>query len=442
MPEARQQGGSEATSTLGHVLFLAVFTFYWITLTPFVDLTGAAAVDPVAGNSNALNQLVAILLFGSLTLFFLTHRRGVSILGHVWILALILLWAIFTSATALHPDLAIKRTILVMMIVCNAAIVLVLPRTVEDFARLSAIVLFAMLAMCYFGVAFRPTLAIHQASEIREPMHAGLWRGLFSHKNSAAAAMVLAVIFGLFIARSWSRLAGWAIVVLAAFFLSQTGGKTSTLVLPAILILGWIIERFPALRYPVILGGLGSFNLLAVGSAVSEPIRDWVRGLGVDATFSDRADIWRFAFEAISERPILGHGLQSFWQTDNLVYSGSTVETWAAAAFNGHNAYIDTVVELGLPGLLLTLIWLIFLPLRDYGRAQQSDNNPALTRLFMRIWLYAVLLSCLETIYFQGGGALWFCLLVSVFGLRLQSSAQLVPARYRQPSAFLEARHA
>lgn len=426
MPERVTAVPSDAASRLGHVLFLAIFAFYWITLTPFVDLTGAAALDPVAGNSNALNQIVALGLFGSLVLFFIIHRRGVPVFGPLWILALILLWALVTTVTAVHPDLAIKRVILVAMVICNAGIFLLLPRSEADFARLSAIMLIIILALSYYGVVFRPALSIHQASEIREPMNAGLWRGIFSHKNGAAAAMVLAVIFGLFIARAWSKLAGWGIVIGAAFFLSNTGGKTSTLVLPAILILAWIIERFPWARLPLILGGLIAFNVVAVGAAVSEPLRQLVTSLGVDATFTNRSDIWRFAFSAISERPILGQGLQSFWQTPDLVYSGSTVETWAAAAYNGHNGYIDTLLEMGVPGLVLTVIWLVILPLRDLGKAQRHNANSALTRLYLRVWLYALVLTCLESVLYQGGGALWFCLIFAVFGLRLQSSARLV----------------
>ncbi|MCS6758370.1 MAG: hypothetical protein MO852_04310 [Candidatus Devosia euplotis] len=44
---------------------------------------------------------------------------------------------------------------------------------------------------------FKPGRAIHRISQIHELMSAGLWRGLFPHKNAAAGAMVL---FGLFVA--------------------------------------------------------------------------------------------------------------------------------------------------------------------------------------------------------------------------------------------------
>jgi O-antigen ligase len=419
---------SSGSNLLGNLLFLAIFAFYWITINPFVDLTGAAAVDPSASNSNSLNQLVALGLFGLATLFLFTRGRGLSLFSPLWLLALVVGWCVLTSVLAVYPDLAIKRTVLIVVLAVNAGVILLLPRNQFEFARLLGIGVLVVLALCYYGVMFLPTLSIHQASEIREPMNAGMWRGIFTHKNTAAAAMVLCVFIGLFIASVRSRVLGWTIVILATFFLSNTGGKTSTMVLPAILIFAWVIERFAWSRIPLVLGGVLAFNVVAVGSAVSEPIREFVTSLGVDATFTNRSDIWRFAFAAIADRPLTGYGLQSFWQTEGLVYGGDTLETWAAAAYNGHNGYLDAMISMGIPGLILTIIWALLIPIGDIGRAQRAGNDPRMTRLFTRIWLYAVFTACVESVFYGGGGALWLCLLIALFGLRLQGSAHLVPA--------------
>lgn len=425
---------SSLANLAASLLFLAIFSFYWISITPFVDLTGAAAVDPSAGNSNSLNQLIALALFGSALLFLFVRGRGISVLGPIWLLALVLGWCVLTSLVADHPDLAIKRTILIVIVAVNAAVLLLLPRSKEEFARLLGWGVLLVLALCYYGVYFLPTLSIHQASELREPMNAGLWRGIFPHKNSAAAAMVLCVFVGLFIASVRSRLIGFAIVALAAFFLSNTGGKTSILVLPAILVLAWVIERFPWSRVPIVVGGLIAFIVLAVGSALFEPLSELVESLGVDPTFTNRTDIWRFALTAIAERPLTGYGLQSFWQTEGLVYSGNTIETWAAAAYNGHNGYIDTLITMGIPGLALTVLWAVIMPIRDIGLAQKAGNDPRMTRLFIRIWLYVVFLGCIESVFHGGGGATWFSLLFALFGLRLQGSAYLVRAGQAAPA--------
>jgi len=58
---------------IGTVLFMATFLFFWITTTPFIDLTGAAVLDPSAGNSNRLNQIVSLALFAGMFAYGLAH---------------------------------------------------------------------------------------------------------------------------------------------------------------------------------------------------------------------------------------------------------------------------------------------------------------------------------------------------------------------------------
>ncbi|WP_065375548.1 O-antigen ligase family protein [Ensifer adhaerens] len=410
---------------IGTVLFMATFLFFWITTTPFIDLTGAAVLDPSAGNSNRLNQIVSLALFAGLFAYGLAHPMRRIILQPRPLLAVLYIWFLFVSAISAYPMFGIKGTVLAVMVTINASIYLLLPASERHFAKMLGIGTLFMLAVAYYGILFKPTLAIHQASELREPMNAGLWRGHFPHKNSAAAAMVIAAFFGLFVMNVWSRLAGLVIVVLSFNFLLHTGGKTSTAMLPAILLLAWVFERFRFLRIPIVIGGVGLFNLFAVGSAVFKPLSDFVTELGIDATFTNRADIWRFAFTALAEQPITGYGFKAFWQTPELVNSGGSIETWAVAAANGHNSYLDIALTTGFPGLLLTVIWLLVLPLRNIARLAPAAEHSHLTRLYIRVWLYTIFNAGLESLFFEGGNLLWFTFLFSLYGLHLQSRAAL-----------------
>ncbi|MCY1329817.1 O-Antigen ligase [compost metagenome] len=410
---------------VGTMLFMATFLFFWITTTPFIDLTGAAVLDPSAGNSNRLNQIVSLALFAGMFAYGLAHPMRGIILQPRPLLTVLYIWFLFVSAISAYPMFGIKGTVLAVMVTINASIYLLLPASERHFAKMLGIGTLFMLAVAYYGILFKPTLAIHQASELREPMNAGLWRGHFPHKNSAAAATVIAAFFGLFVMNVWSRLAGLAIVILSFNFLLHTGGKTSTAMLPAIVLLAWVFERIRFLRIPIVIGGVGLFNLFAVGSAVFKPLSDFVTELGIDATFTNRADIWRFAFTALAEQPITGYGFKAFWQTSELVNSGGSIETWAVAAANGHNSYLDIALTTGFPGLLLTVIWLLVLPLRNIARLAPAVEHSHLTRLYIRVWLYTIFNAGLESLFFEGGNLLWFTFLFSLYGLHLQSRAVL-----------------
>lgn len=428
---------------LGAILFVATLLFYFISVSPFVDLTAAANIDPAADKSNTLNQAVFLGLTLSLWLYAWFSPIRAEIAQPRLLLAIIFAWFLAVSILSAYPDLAAKRVVLAFLTCVNAGIMLILPRSERQFARLIAFCSLATLGFAYYGVVFRPELAIHQFAEPREPMNAGLWRGHFPHKNAASVAMVFLSFFGIYAFRSGLRLTGSAILVLAVVFLANAGGKTATIALPATLLATWLFERARLLRVPLVCGGLLAINLLTLGSATSEPVSKFVASLGIDPTFTNRTDIWRIGAKAALDNPLTGYGFQLFWQTDDMVYrAGSSQENWAYAAFNGHNAFLDSVVTTGFLGLALTLIFVLVLPLRDTAGFEQESQGRALTTLYLNIWLYGLFTACFESIFFGSGALVWFGMLMAMFGLRLQRRAVLVgqpdgsaePAR--QPGAL------
>lgn len=414
---------TRAISVLGPPLFVATLLFYLITLTPFIDLSAANAGDPAADKSNTINQIVFLGLTASLWLTAISSPVRHLVVRPRSLLIVTLLWFALVSAISAHPDIALKRVVLASLTIVNAGIFLLLPRSERQFAGMLARCCLGTLALAYLGVALWPQLSIHQASEIREPMNAGLWRGHFAHKNVAAAAMVLMSFAGLYLYGTGRRIVGGAITLLAVVFLTHTGGKSSTAALPGILVIAWIFERWRAIRIPMVFLGIAAFNVITIGCSVSPAMRELVASLGIDPTFTNRIDIWRVGTAAVADRPFTGYGFQLFWQTDEMVYKAGGGASWAVGAFNAHNAYLDAAITTGIPGLILTLVLLVWLPLRDVSRAETRGNDPALTRLFSRIWLYGVFSACVESLYFQSGSLVWFMLIVSIFGLRLQASA-------------------
>jgi O-antigen ligase len=408
----------------GTLLFMAMSLFLWISVTPFVDLSDPHTLNPMAGTSNPVYQVVLIALSGATLVYGLTHPMRSAILQPRALVGGLLLWFLLTSLLGSYPMLGIKAIVVVALVTANAGNYLLLPGSERHFARMICLVMFITLGVAYFGIVFKPTLSIHQFSELLEPMNAGLWRGHFNHKNTAAAAMVIAAFLGLYVMGVWSRPAGLVIIVLATLFLVNTGGKTSIAMLPAALLAALLFEKMRWIRVPMVVGGILGFNFLVVGAAVIRPVNEFIASFGIDATFTNRADIWRLAVDAIARNPITGYGLKGFWQTEELVYSGS-VETWATVAGHGHNSYIDLILTTGVPGLVLTLIWVVFLPLRDISRLEPQQASTPLTRLFTRIWLFALFNAGLESVFFEGRNIVWFMLVVALAGLRLQSRAVL-----------------
>lgn len=437
-------GHSQARSTMGlaaPLLFTATLLFYLVTLTPFIDLSAVATGEAATAKSNTLNQIVYLGLTAALWLTVSRSSARHLVARPRGILIVMLIWFGIASAVSGQADLALKRVFLAMLTMVNGSALLLLPRSERQFAGMLTLCCLGTLALAYLGVALMPHLAIHQASEIREPMNAGLWRGHFAHKNVAAAAMVVISFAGLYLFGTGRRLVGGVMVVLAAAFLAKTGGKSAIAALPGILALVWIFERWRAIRIPMVALGIAAINTLTIGCAMSPTMRGLIARLGIDPTFTNRVDIWKIGTSAALDKPLTGHGFQLFWQTDAMVHKGGAAAGWAYAAFNGHNAYLDMAVTTGIPGLALTLILIVWLPLRDIARAETTTNDPALTRLFVRIWLYGILAACVESLFFQSGSLIWFMLVVAIFGLHLQASAHEIREPANHPRS-LEPAHA
>jgi O-antigen ligase len=423
-PTASSRSGGAAAA----IVFMLVFAYFWVTLTPFADESSPDAALPWGGNSNVVNQVIVVAMAAVIWLAIRNHSSRHFLLQPQALLFLILVWFSAVSIFAADPAAAFRRIVFAMLVCFAANALLLLPRSEQSFAKLLGIGVLAMLAIAYFGVLALPGRAIHQSTDALEGALAGDWRGHFGHKNMASAAMVIAAFCGLYVRRGWSRWLGWLIVAAAVFFLIKTGGKTAMAMAPLVLVAAAVFERYEWLRLPIALGGPLAFNVISVGASLSEPIKRLVLALGVDPTFTDRADIWRIAMSAIADRPWTGYGFQSFWQTDALFYGGGSVETWAVTAAHAHNAYLEAMINAGVPGLCLVIAWLLVLPIGDFGRAERSGNDAELTRLFVRIWLFSIFAACLESNFFVNTGPLWFSMVVAVSGLRLQARASLVQA--------------
>ena len=200
------------------VVFILVFAYFWVTLTPFADQSLPDSALPWGGNSNLINQFIVVAMSGTLVVA-IRHRpsRHLLLQPHV-LLFLILVWFSAVSLFAADPSSAFRRIAFAVLACFSANALLLLPRSEEDFARLLGVGILAVLALAYFGVLALPGRAIHQSTDALEGALAGDWRGHFGHKNLASAAMVIATFCGLYVARDWSRWLGLLIAAAAAFF--------------------------------------------------------------------------------------------------------------------------------------------------------------------------------------------------------------------------------
>jgi len=72
---------------------------------------------------------------------------------------------------------------------------------------------------------------------------------------------------------------------------------------------------------------------------------------------------------------------------------------------------------MGLPGLALLIAVIVIKPLRDFQSADEGGNNSPLTMAFLRVWLFGIYLSSMESFFLDLSDSIWITFLAAVFGL-------------------------
>ena len=136
-------------------------------------------------------------------------------------------------------------------------------------------------------------------------------------------------------------------------------------------------------------------------------ISDWVANVlswhdphrGIQSGFSHRTLIFKEAYELFLTRPILGWG---FRISEKLLITSSSA----------HNGYLQTLVDVGLPGFLFALFCYLLITVRIYKRYQKYGNNIDLA--FLAILIFNAFFSIGERYLFNVGNILSILVIAAI----------------------------
>jgi O-antigen ligase len=397
--------------------FIGTLLLVWVSLRPFVDISGAQLKDVTTGNEALTYAAFGCLALLTVALAIRDNMRGLLTLMSPGFM-LFAGWVFITVVLSLDPSTSIRRFALTACVIAVASTLMLLPKSLTELTRWLSIAALALLAICYLGILLAPNLSIHMATDAQEPALAGDWRGSFGHKNAAAPVMVMLLFIGIYIARTGALLSGAAIVGFAGLFLLNSGGKSALALCIAVLLLTGLMSviKWFWLRAVLCLTPLLALNLLSVGTVMSDGLENVAKLLPLDTSFTGRTDIWAFAFQALQQRLSIGYGFAAFWGSSSIRDLPEGKE-WAEFASHSHNGYLDTALEMGLPGLLLLVAVLVIGPLKNFHAADRGGNNGPLATMLLQIWLFGLYLSSMESFFLDRADPLWFTFLIAVFGL-------------------------
>ncbi len=405
----------------------SILTILLLTFSPFA--AGTLIIDANATGGNKVNQIgysmLGALAVGSL-LTLVNPKRLQQLPTFGW--ATIAFF--YCLAVLVSPDTAVAlRAMMFSFIAVIAAFsVIVLARDERSLQNIIAISFLAILAISYVGILVFPDAARHTA-EVYEPANEGLWRGIYQHKNTAGPVMAAFVFAGIYLLRSGRRQLGLLLFVLAAFFLLQSGSKTSAgtvfLVVSIVLVPAAIGARLLAIVLFFLV--LVVFGTLTVGTVLSTSIHDFVQSIAPGTTYTGRMTLWEFSLGLIKHQPIFGYGLESLWGKPAVMDMETPFDSaWDIRGIvHGHNSYLDSMLELGIPGACAIVFVVIIQPTVDYLRVRRLRANILAADFFMMIVIFTALNAFMETFFFRRGDPVWMLMVLAIVGLRLTATTPL-----------------
>lgn len=378
-------------------------------------------------NQLGFGSLGAVSIFSLLA--FADPRVVRSLVSPSW--ALMLGFFFLSVVLATDPPSAMRAASFTMIGIITMATILVLPRDAESFARVIIFTAVVVMGLSYVGLIVFPHEALHTADS-QEPEHAGLWRGVFTHKNIAGPIMACFSFAGLYLWRRGQRWWGAGIFCAAMIFMLHTGSKTTAGLVPfSILIV--VLPSLIGMR----LGTPILFALAIIATAVGTlgivfiaPVKHLAAIYFPDLTYTGRTTLWEFAGEMLANKPWTGYGYESFWGTPLLLNQDQPFDRpWDIRTIvHGHDGYLDIAVLMGIPALCVAIYTFLIAPLRDYMRIPPRKENIFLGDFFMMVVLFTALNAFLESFFFHRGDPVWLFFVLGVLGLR-QVSLRPIPVR-------------
>lgn len=393
------------------LVFAALVWNIFVGLIPVVFSKNYGNEAALTGSGDAFRQISFILIFLA-SAAVVAHRDGIA---RLWSLplsvGLIMAWSWLSLTWAIEPGVALRRVMLNTMVILTVfyCISSLGPRrTFSQLTTWCAVLLLAnWAAVMVFGHAK------HGADELDEAL-VGTWRGIFTTKNEAGAFCVVAtLLLAHATLRSRSYVVGPALVLLALVFLLMTASKTSLALLIAAAAVGGLLSvayRNPAIRAVLLASAIFAGTVVAV--FFSEDFFDLFVFLDDPLAFTGRTMLWQAAIQFASENLLLGAGYGSFWA----IGSSSPIlwhpSEWVTAAINAHNGYLDLLVQLGIPGLTLAILFFVIRPIALLASRRIHLSLPRW--VLGAIIVFFILHNLLETTFMDRASSSWFFFLTAV----------------------------
>lgn len=368
-----------AISSLAFALLLAL-----VLSTPFVEMSGAVS------EGQKSYRLYGYGLVGLLQVVLVLIRGWQQTLRIVSTpISILFVWCVLSLAWTQHLDLTSKRLVLLGLLYLST-FASIYDLNTQRSLGIVRIFLVLVLALNFAVAIAVPEIGVH----ILDRVH--LWRGVMAHKNIAGMLCAIIVLLFAFDCKKMPTAGRFAVIAAALIFFFLAWSKTALISLPLALSAGGGVALIGARqsasvekwRKPVLIGSLALSGLVLMGLIVATLQRDFFLSLTDDTTaLTTRAAIWRPMIQFYLDHSMLGSGYGAYWDASaDLIASHARDAGMWKNVDQGHNGYLDLLVQVGLPGLVLALYAAFVWPLNPL--VTMVSINPQRAALIVALMIF------------------------------------------------------
>lgn len=219
----------------------------------------------------------------------------------------------------------------------------------RDWLAIIKVWLLVLVFLALFYGFLRPSVGVSD----------GAWVGIHAHKNQFCFLMVQSTVFWFINSLYYPQQRRWSIVfiLLSLFALNQGGSGAGKVIVVCLMSLWFYLGFVKTLPIQwafvsVVLFLIVSIFLTIIVTENLEFIV--VDTLNKDLTLTGRTDFWPLIINELNKKPLLGYGVDGFWQPWRGAADPAAGIVVAATEFappHSHNGFMDMAVDIGYLGL-------------------------------------------------------------------------------------------
>jgi len=360
---------------------------------------------------NAVFQVLILLVYSVIILRTFKRRNRYftyikEILKNNQLLIFFLLLCAVSIMWSVDKSLAVQR-IIAFLLTSYIAIYFYVKYNTEKFITILYVSFYIVIIVSIFSVLIIPDLAIH-----RLDAHEGDWRGIFTHKNNLGWFTSLCIIISFSVLNKKVNIYRVAFLLLSLLLLIMSGSRTSWVALSIIIFVYFLIKNLKINKklYYAILVLIVPVVIIFINYLFNN--YDFILGLiGRDATLTGRINLWAHSFNAILDRPLLGYGFGTFWDSKII----NEIWTWIWLPPHAHNGYVDLLLQLGILGFSVFIYLYVFYVTKSVYRLNKRFKFD--TFIFTTFLIHLFILGFSADVLFRQNSIYWVIFLISVFNI-------------------------